>query len=74
MKEEEKKASPEFKDHPELRSLFLSAARNMLSMISRDFRLTLVVNTVKTGKQKLTFLTGERSKLCQRQVSHFAKN
>lgn len=74
MKEGEKKVSPEFKDHPELGSLFLSADGNMWLLISRDFRLLPVVNTVKIGKQKLTFPTGERSKLCQRQVSHFPKN
>ena len=74
MKEDEKKVSPEFKDYPQLGSFVVSADRNMLSLASRDFRLLPLMNAVKTGKQKLTFLTGERSKLCQRQVSHFPKN
>lgn len=74
MKEDEKKVSPEFKYHPELGSLFLSADRNMLSLVSRDFSLLPGMNTDKTGTQKLIFLTGERSKLCQRQISYFPKN
>lgn len=35
MKGDKKKVSPEFKDHPELGSLFLSADRNILSLVSR---------------------------------------
>lgn len=54
MKENEKKVSPEFKDHPEQGFFFLSADRNTLSPVSRDFRLLPVRNRVKTGKQKLT--------------------
>lgn len=55
MKENEKKVSPEFKDQPELGSLFLSVVRNTLSPVGRDFRLPPVRNRVKIGKQKLAF-------------------
>jgi len=74
VKAENKEVSPEFNDHPKPGSFFLSADRNMLSLVSRDFWLLPVMNTVKTGKQKLAFLTGERLKRCQRQASYFPKN
>lgn len=35
MKGNKKKVNPEFKDHPELGSLFLSADRNILPLVSR---------------------------------------
>lgn len=65
--------SPEFKDHPERGSPFLPTDRNMLSLVSREFRLLLDMNTVKIGKQKLTFLTGEQSKALSQTGFPFSK-
>lgn len=57
MKEGKKKVSPEFKDHPELGSVFLSA--DILCLASRDSRLLPVMNTIKIRKQKLTSHRGK---------------